>query len=195
MTHRPAVKRDALKKIVIASTPSERRHRPHPRARVKPGRDLAGSPSMSFTPEQAAKLKVPVNWDKQDFANGAAADTTMWLDFRKARGAIVPRVFLLHLKTTYLSGPTLQDAVHDISENLQSEGAKLYVSKAMRVCGGKRLGWFLSYRKPKDDPPLEFVDTLYVKGDTVYRATYSRPDGQPQDAKTITALSTLCTWD
>ena len=147
---------------------------------------------MSFTPNQAATLKVPVNWDKQDFANGAAADTTLWLDFQKARGAIVPRVFLLHLKTTYLSGPTLHDAVHDILENLRAEGARVYVSKARRVCGGKRLGWFLSYEKPNDDPPLHFVDTLFVSGDTVYRATYSRPDGQPEDAKTRAALSTLC---
>jgi len=182
------------KKAVVSATQSKHRHPRPPAARAKPSRDLSGAPSMSFTPNEVAKLKVPVNWDKQDFANGAAADTTLWLDFRKARGAIVPRVFLLHLKTTYLSGPTLQDAVHDIRENLRSEGATVYVSKAQMVCGGKRLGWLLSYRKPNDDPPLQFVDTLYVAGDTVYRATYSRPDGQPEDAKTRAALSTLCTW-
>ncbi len=147
---------------------------------------------MSFTPNETATLKVPVNWDKQDFANGAAADTTLWLDFRKARGAVVPRVFLLQLKTTYLSGPTLQDAVHDILGNLRAQGARVHVSKATRLCGGRRLGWLLTYRKPNDDPPLQFVDTLYVAGDTVYRATYSRPDGQPEDEKTRVALSTLC---
>ena len=149
---------------------------------------------MSFTKDQTASLKMPANWDQQDFANGAAADTTLWLDFKKARGAIVPRVFLLHLKTAYMSGPTLQDSVHDILGNLRDEGAKVYVSRASRVCRGKRLGWYLSYKKPNDDPPLEFVDTLYVAGDTVYRATYSRPVGQPIDVKTRAAMSTLCTW-
>lgn len=195
LPQRPATqKRQALKKTAVSPTSSEQRRDLHTLALIKPSRDLAGAPSMSFTTNQTATLKVPVNWDKQDFANGAAADTTLWLDFKKARGAIVPRVFLLHLKTTYMSGPTLQDAVHDILGNLHAEGAKMYVSKAKTVCRGKRLGWFLSYRKPNDDPPLDFVDTLYVAGDTVYRATYSRPPGQPVDAKTIAALSTLCTW-
>ena len=196
VAHRPLALKRVLpkKKLVAALMPSEHPHVPRPHARLGPSRDLAGSPSMSFTKDQNATLKVPVNWDQQDFANGAAADKTLWVDFRKARGAVVPRVFLLHLKTAYMSGPTLPDAVHDILANLASEGAKMYVSKAKRVCRGTRPGWFLSYKKPNDDPPLEFVDTLYVSGDTVYRATYSRPEGQPMDAKTVTALSTLCSW-
>lgn len=184
----------ALKKTVVAPPASDEVHRPHVVARAKPSRDISGAPSMTFTKDQTATLKVPPNWDQQDFANGAAADTTLWLDFKKARGAIVPRVFLLHLKTAYMSGPTLQDAVRDILGNLRDEGAKIYVSKSSPVCRGKRPGWYLSYKKTKDDPPLEFVDTLYVSGDTVYRATYSRPVGQPIDAKTRAALKTLCTW-
>jgi hypothetical protein len=193
-TPRPRVKqkREVPKKTLIALVAKQQRRHWRPHAQPKPPQYSTVTGPLSFTTRQVAKLKLPVRWDKQDFANGAAADTTMWLDFSKARGATVPRVFLLHLKTSYLSGPTLTDAIHDIVGNLHDEGAKVYVSRAQRVCGGKRRGWFLSYEKPNDDPPLQFEGTLFVAGDTVYRATYSRPDGQPEDPKTRAALNTLC---
>lgn len=185
-------KREMPKKTIVSSTINEHRRAKRPHAQPKPLPYTGVTGPLSFTTRQAAKLKLPARWDKQDFANGAAADSTLWLDFSKARGATVPRVFLLHLKTSYLSGPSLHDAIHDIVENLHAEGARVFVSRAQRVCGGKRPGWFLSYEKPKDDPPLQFEGTLFVAGDTVYRATYSRPDGQPEDARTRAALNTLC---
>ena len=117
---------------------------------------------------------------------------TVWMDFKKARGAFVPQVMLWHVNAAFLSGPSLHDAVGDIVESLRAQGAKVYVSKAQRVCGGKRLGWFLSYEKAHSDPPWQFEDTLYMAGDTVYRATYSRPDGQVEDKQTRAALNTLC---
>lgn len=121
-----------------------------------------------------------------------AEDSAIWLDFKKARGAFVPRILIMKLKTTYLSGPSLQDAVHDIVDGLHAQGAKMHASNAQPVCGAKRLGWFLSYNKPADDPPWDFDEVLVLQGDTVYRITYSRPDGAPEDAKTRAALKTLC---
>lgn len=185
-------KPEVRKKIVAPALAKPHRRLAPPLVQRKPSRNFDGTPSMSFTTHQSAALDLPTNWSKQDLANGAAADTTLWIDFKKAKGAIVPRVFLLHLNTSYLSGPTLDDAVHDIVGNLREEGAKMYVSKARRVCGGRVVGWFLSYEKPRDDPPLQFIDTIFISGDTVYRATYSRAAGQPEDPKTRAALSTLC---
>ncbi len=194
MPHRPATQKPEVqkKKTVVSLIPHQHRHDPRPRAKPKPTPDPGGAPSMSFTQHQAAALKLPVNWDKQDFANGAAANTTLWLDFKKARGAFVPRVFLLQLKTTYLSGPSLQDAIHDILMSLREDAARVTVSRAQRVCGGKRLGWYLSYERPRDDPPAQFENILFLAGDTVYRVIYSRPVGQAEDAKTRAALNTLC---
>jgi hypothetical protein len=114
------------------------------------------------------------------------------MDFKKARGAFVPQVMLWHVNAAFLSGPSLDDAVRDIVGSLRAEGAKVFVSKPQRVCGGKRLGWFLAYKKLNTDPPWQFEDTLYMAGDTVYRATYSRPDGLAEDEKTRAALDTLC---
>ncbi len=147
---------------------------------------------LSFTPHQSAALRLPASWATQDNGNAAAANMTVWMDFKKARGAFVPQVMLWHVNAAFLSGPSLHDAVADIVGSLRAEGAKVYVSKAQRVCGGKRLGWFLAYEKPNTDPPWQFEDTLYMAGDTVYRATYSRPDGLAEDKNTRAALDSLC---
>ncbi len=164
----------------------------HPNAHSKPLDPLRWSGNLSFTPHQSAALKLPESWATQDNGNAASANMTVWMDFKKARGAFVPQVMLWHVNAAFLSGPSLHDAIHDIVESLRAEGAKVYVSKAQPVCGGKRLGWFLAYEKPHTDPPWQFEDTLYMAGDTVYRATYSRPDGQAEDKKTRAALDTLC---
>ena len=200
---RPIVRKRVVPIAKIAAVPKvgshHRFHRHHHVARPRPSTESASSllddeiyATKTFETHQAARLDLPTNWGTQDMANGAAAQTTIWLDFKKARGASVPRVFLLHLKTEFMSGPTLADAVKDIVGNLRSDGAKVFVSKAQRVCGGRRMGWFLSYEKPYEDPPWQFEDTMFVDGDTIYRAVYSRPDHQPEDARTRRALNTLC---
>lgn len=172
--------------------PHPRKPRPlTPHARSQP-LESRWSGHLSFTPHQSAALKLPASWATQDNGNAAAANMTVWMDFKKARGAFVPQVMLWHVNAAFLSGPSLHDGVRDIVESLRAEGAKVYVSKAQRVCGGKRLGWFLAYKKPNTDPPWQFEDTLYMAGDTVYRATYSRPDGLEEDKKTRAALDTLC---
>ncbi len=190
LLHPPHVRRlpRSLPHAAPRKTP---RHTPHARARSAP-LESPWSGHLSFTPHQSAALKLPGSWATQDNGNAAAADMTVWMDFKKARGAFVPQVMLWHVNAAFLSGPTLHDAVHDIVESLRAGGAKVYVSKAQRVCGGKRLGWFLSYKKANTDPPWQFEDTLYMAGDTVYRATYSRPDGLEEDKKTRAALDTLC---
>jgi hypothetical protein len=164
---------------------------PH-HAHRKPLDPQRWSGNLTFTPHQPTALKLPASWATQDNGNAAASNTTVWMDFKKARGAFVPQVMLWHVNAAFLSGPSLKDAIHDIVESLRAEGAKVYVSKEQRVCGGKRLGWFLAYAKPHSDPPWQFEDTLYMAGDTVYRATYSRPDGEAEDKATRAALDTLC---
>lgn len=91
-----------------------------------------------------------------------------------------------------MSRPSLHDGVQKILATLHGENAKIYASKAQQVCNGQRAGWFLSYMKPGDEPPLHFDEALYMAGDTIYRAIYIRAVGQPEDAKTRNSLTTLC---
>ena len=148
--------------------------------------------TATFTPEQSAALRLPTNWAAQDMANTVAADTTLYLDFKKARGAFVPRVFLVHLQTTYLSDPTLHGAVEDILGSLRQYGTHVLASKPQRVCGGRFDGWFLSYSRPRGDPPGQYENVLFMQGDTIFRVMYTRPFGEPEDPKTRAALDTLC---
>jgi hypothetical protein len=92
----------------------------------------------------------------------------------------------------YMRGPSLQDAVQDVLASLRARDAKVYISKAQRVCSGRRPGWFFSYVKPSEDRPLHYDETLFMAGDTIYRATYIRRDDQPEDTKTREGLNTLC---
>jgi hypothetical protein len=147
---------------------------------------------MSFEHNQNLKLKMPVEYDTQDLANGAASDVSKYVDFYKAKGAFVPQVWLVHLKTSYLSGPTLQDAVHDIVASLGPDGAKISASKPQRICRGKYPAWFLSYSQPDQDLPGQYESILFVEGDTMYRVMYSRPLGQPEDPQTRAAMNALC---
>ena len=147
---------------------------------------------MSFNHNQGVKLKIPLSYDTQDLANGAASDVSKYVDFSKAKGAFVPQVWLVHLKTSYLSGPTLHDAVHDIVTSLEPDGAKISVSKPQRVCHGKYPAWFLSYSQPGQDLPGQYENILFLQGGTMYRVMYSRPLGQPEDPKTRAAMNALC---
>lgn len=161
----------------------------------RPQRTLPAQPLLaSLSPPQPAALSLPPAWAKQDFGNKAATDTTVWLDWTKQTADFVPRVFLWQMKAVarYMRRPSLQDAVQDVLSSLRAEEAKIYANKAQRVCGGQRPGWYFSYVKPGEDPPLHFDETLFAAGETIFRATYIRPADQPEDTKTREALNTLC---
>ena len=186
---------------LVAKTPPklihpryEHPHRLHPKQHViaPPAVQRDGSPAMSFSHHQAATIKLPANWGAQDLANGAAANTTLWLDFKKAKGAFVPRVFLMRLKTAYLSEPSLTGAVNDIQAALKPDRARIFASKPQRFCGGTLDGWFLSYERPGEDLPGDYENVIFMKGSDVYRIIYSRPAGQPEDAQTRAALDAIC---
>jgi hypothetical protein len=145
-------------------------------------------------PPQPATLALPHGWTKQDFGFLDTIETTEWLDWKHQSAKWVPRVFLWKwkVKTGYMSRPTLPDTIKQIIETLHNEGAKLYASNAEQVCDGQRPGWYLSYEKTSDTPPIRFDETLYMTGETVYRAMYLRAADQPEDAQTRKALDTLC---
>jgi hypothetical protein len=171
---------------------------PHPKPprRSRQPQHMVSAPPQGapLSPPQPAALFLPPSWAKQDFGNKAATDTTLWLDWTKQSGSFVPRVFLWQMKAVpgYMRGPSLQDAVQDVLASLRARDAKVYISKPQRVCSGKRLGWFFSYVKPSDDRPLHYDETLFMAGDTIYRATYIRRDDQPEDTKTREGLNSLC---
>ena len=162
--------------------------------RPQPARtpDIADNTEMA--PPQPATLALPAGWSRQDFGFLATTDATIWLDRTSHRGKWIPRVFLWDKKIEpgYMQRPSLHDVVKDILDSLHDEHAKMYSSEAHRVCNGLRTGWFLSYSKPDEDPPLHFDETLFMSGDTVYRATYIRALDQPEDTKARDALDTLC---
>ncbi len=151
-------------------------------------------PTVVLAPPQPASLYLPPHWARQDFGYLAASDTTTWLDWSKQSAKWVPRVFLWQRKMEggYMQRPSLQSTVAEILSTLRAQDAKVYTSRPQRVCRGQRFGWFLSYVKPGDDPPLHFEETLFMAGATVYRATYIRAAGQPEDPETREALNTLC---
>ena len=148
------------------------------------------APVLPVTPS----LYLPRSWTKQDTGNEGMLNVALWLDWTKQTAEFVPRVFLWQRQLTDPDGrrASLKDAVQDILTTLHAEGDKLYASNPQRVCDGTQPGWFLSYDKPEDDPPVHIDDTLFVAGDTVFRATYVRPVGQPEDPKTRDALNSLC---
>jgi hypothetical protein len=175
------VRRQAQHEAVFASTSSiriERRTVPRP---------------PSPMPRRAT-LALPPGWTKQQFEYRLWADTTLWLDWRKHSGTFIPRVFLSQMKTElpYMRRPSLQDAVADIVGTLRAQNARVYASRVQSVCEGRRPGWFVSYVKPGDDPPIRVEETLFMAGDMIYRALYVRPDDQPEDTETREALNTLC---
>ncbi|GAC1415473.1 MAG: hypothetical protein NVSMB64_25730 [Candidatus Velthaea sp.] len=135
---------------------------------------------------------MPVTYDTQDLGNGATSDVSKYVDFSKAKGAFVPQVWLVQLKTSYLSGPTLKDAVHDIVGSFQPDEAKISASKPQRVCHGKYDAWFLAYSRQNEELPGDYENILCVEGETMYRVMASRPLGQPEDPQTRKAMNALC---
>jgi hypothetical protein len=145
-------------------------------------------------PPRSASLLLPPEWGKQDYGNKAATDVKVWLDWTKQSAEFVPRVMLWQMQApeAYMRQPSLEDAVQDVLASLHAQGAKVYASKAQRVCRGHRQGWFFSYLNPSGDPPVRVEETLFAAGDTIFRATYVRPVDQPEDTPAREALNTLC---
>lgn len=147
-----------------------------------------------MAPPQPATLALPDGWSRQDFGYLETTDAAEWLNWKKQSAKWVPRVFLWRYKAEegYMSRPSLHNTIQEILSSLHDEHAKVYVSRAQAVCDGQRSGWFLSYVKSSDDPPLQFDETLFVADGMIYRATYIRAEGQDEDANTRAALNTLC---
>jgi len=151
--------------------------------------------TTEIAPPPPAYIALPAGWNRQGFAFLGTTETAEWLNWGKTKHSEkwVPRVFLWRMKmeSGYMQGLSLHDAVEHILETLH-EDAKITVSKAQRVCDGERDGWFLSYVKPDDDPPLHFDETVLLADGKVYRAMYIRSVNQPEDADTRDALKSLC---
>jgi hypothetical protein len=100
-------------------------------------------------------------------------------------------VWQMPAKPAYMRPPSLSDAVRQILATL-AQDARISASRPARVCSGEREGWFFSYVKPDDDPPLHYDETVLMSGTSIYRAIYIRAVDQPEDETTRAALSSLC---
>jgi hypothetical protein len=172
--------------LVVSVSPVRIEHR----AAARHGRRAAAAPAGPATPS----LQPPTGWAKQNIGNEGMLAAALWLDWTKQTAEFVPRVFLWQRQVTTPDGraPSLQEAVADVLATISDEGDRLYASRPQAVCSGTRPGWFLSYDKPDEDPPIHVDDTLYMAGDMVFRATYVRPMNQPEDSRARDALNTLC---
>lgn len=167
-----------------------------PHVSVRPRKE---APSTATTTELApappAYISLPSGWSRQEFAFLGTTETAEWLNWGKTKHSDkwVPRVFLWRMKmeSGYMQRLSLHDAVEHILGTLRQD-AKIHVSKAQRLCDGERDGWFLSYVKPDDDPPLHFDETVLLAQGKVYRAMYIRSVDQPEDPDTREALNSLC---
>jgi hypothetical protein len=182
-----ASKQRAGERLIVSTTAIHLQLQRHARPKVTP------VPAITPNPE-GPSLSMPSKWSKQDEGREGLRNATLWLDWSNQTAEFVPRVFMWQREVTdpYASRPSLQDAVDDVLGTIHEEGDRLYASEPQRLCGGTRPGWFLAYEKPSEDPPIRVEDTLYVLGDTIYRATYVRPAGQPEDRQAREALNTLC---
>jgi hypothetical protein len=179
----------AVSVIRIERRVKPRREKPQPRPQPQP----EVQPQAQSTPE-VPSLSLPSTWAKQDMGNEGLLNVTLWLDWKKQSGAFVPRIFMWRrgFDDTDQRAPSLKGAVDDILGVLHDEGATIYASRPQQLCDGTRDGWFLSYDKTHEQPPIHIDDTLFVAGDTIYRATYVRPAGQAEDQTAREALNTLC---
>ena len=164
-------------------------------ARAIARRAPSNETTTELAPPPPAYIALPSGWNRQGFAFLGTTETAEWLNWSKTKHSEkwVPRVFLWRMKmeSGYMQGLSLHDAVQHILATLHQD-AKITVSKAQRVCDGEREGWFLSYVKPDDDPPLHFDETVLLADGKVYRAMYIRSVNQPEDADTRDALKSLC---
>lgn len=170
---------------------------PHPRrtrTTIAPHVATADT-TTDIAPAPPAYIALPSGWSRQGFAFLGTTETAEWLDWSKTKHSEkwVPRVFLWRMKmeSGYMQHLSLHDAVEHILATLRQD-AKITVSRAQRVCDGERDGWFLSYVKPDDDPPLHFDETVLLADGKVYRAMYIRAVSQPEDPDTRDALNSVC---
>lgn len=185
-----ALKEQPREQIAVTSSVRiERRMQLRPQ-RAKPQHRARAEQALPEGPS----LSVPSGWEKHDIGHEGMQDAALWLDWSKQTAEFVPRVFLWQKPMMDEDGRrlSLREAVHDVVAYLRDEGDKLFESRAQLVCGGRRLGWFLSYDKPEDDPPVHIDDIFLMDGNTVYRATYARPIAQKEDVRTRRALNSLC---
>lgn len=136
-----------------------------------------------------ASLTLPLGWARQDFgAKGSPEMVGIWLDLTKQSSEFVPRVFLMQRQA---QGASLRDVVRDTVGSLDAAPHSKYISKAQRLCAGRRAGWFLSYLK-RGDPPLHVDEVILLADETISTASYIRSARQPEDMDMRKALNTLC---
>jgi hypothetical protein len=179
---------DETRELVLSSSPIriEHRARTKPKARVREQESVA-SP-------QSPTVKLPAGWSKADFGYGASTETTVYLDWTKQSKNFVSHTLVAKLKDSdgYVKAGSLQAAVRDRLAGLRAGAATVNVSEPARVCHGTRPGWFFSYTKLWDDPPLHFDESLFIADGVVYMAVYMHAADQPEDQRTRKALTSLC---
>jgi hypothetical protein len=183
---------EAPERLVVTASFIRTEHR---RASARPRAAAPPQETAMLAPPPPAALALPQGWSRQDLAFLGTTKTAEWLNWSKSRHSDkwVPRVFVwqMPVKPGYMHAPSLSDAVQQILDTLH-EDATISASRPQRVCSGERDGWFLSYVKADDDPPLHYDETLLMQGQSIYRAIYIRAVDQPEDTTTRAALSSLC---
>jgi hypothetical protein len=162
------------------------------RAETKPKIRARGKPSVASS--HSPTVKLPAGWGKQDFGNVPLTDTTVYLDWTKQSKNFVSHTIVTKLKGSegFVKAGSLQSAVRDRLAGLRAGAATVNLSKPSRVCRGTRPGWFFSYTKLWDDPPLHFDESLFISNGAVYMAVYMHAADQPEDQRTLQALKSLC---
>jgi hypothetical protein len=183
---------------IVVSAPSIRiEHRPpqHAQKKVQPRHAAAPKPQPVITPPPGGPtIALPQSWGAAPNFDEIVKNAKLFYDWKHQSSDFVPRIFLWHddAPAQYMSRPSLRDVVGQVLASIRSENDKLYASRPQPVCRGGQPGWFFSYVKTSDDPPLHVDETLFLDGDSIYRATYVREANQPEDPKTVDALKTLC---
>lgn len=179
---------DETREFALSSSPIRIEHRTETKPKIR----VRGEASVASS--QSPTVKLPAGWDKQDFGNVAMRDTAVYLDWTKQSKNFVSHVLVTKLKDSdgYVKAGSLQAAVRDRLEGLRAGAATVNVSEPARVCHGTRPGWFFSYTKLWDDPPLHFDESLFIANGAVYMAVYMHATDQPEDQRTLKALTSLC---
>jgi hypothetical protein len=176
------------RELVLSSSPIRIEHRPQRKPKVR----ARGTASVASS--QSPAVKLPAGWDKQDFGYVDLNDVTVYLDWTKQSKNFVSHVLATTLKDSDgdIKVASLQAAVRERLEGLRAGAATVNVSEPARICHGKRPGWFFSYTKLWDDPPLHFDESLFIANGAVHLVVYMRAADQPEDQRTRKALMNLC---
>jgi hypothetical protein len=179
---------DETRELVLSSSPIRIEHRAQRKPKVSArGRAAAAS-------SQSPAVKLPAGWDKQDFGYVDLNDATVYLDWTKQSKNFVSHVIVTTLKDSDgdVKVGSLQAAVRERLDGLRAGAATVNVSEPARICHGRRPGWFFSYTKLWDDPPLHFDESLFITNGAVHMVVYMRAADQPEDRRTLKALKNLC---